>query len=118
MVLAPHCVVVVSQAKIESKLMVHLPIILQIEIPVWISDADEPRESDLRQNERLVIFQGWKAAELEDLFGSEKLVQPIGANLRPKMQGMCSQRFRCVIEDLKEREGGDLIELSRPWKRT
>src|ERR1700686_1534482 len=46
----PHCVVVVAQAEIESKMPGHLPVVLDIEIPVGIVVTNKSGESNFLED--------------------------------------------------------------------
>src|SRR2546430_755176 len=95
----------------------NLPIVLSIEVPVGIANADKPWESNFRQDKRVVVFKVRKTAEIVGLLRAQPLIQPVDPDLRPPLYRMLPSRFAHAVKHFEDREWGDLVEGIRSGQR-
>jgi hypothetical protein len=120
--LAPDCVVVIAEAKVQRKFARYPPVVLSVEIPVGVPDSKESGEPDFRQDERIVVFQVREISklvggEIVGLLRSQPFIKSVGTNLGAELQLVGTFDLSHRIENLKNRERSDLVKGVRSWQR-
>ena len=106
----PHRVVVVPESKVQSELVIHLPVVLDIEIPVGIAVANKSWESDFLQNENIIVYEVGNAGVVVGLLRPQPFVVPVDANLRAKFKSVAPDRLAYIVKNLEIGKRSDLIE--------
>ena len=117
MALGPRRVVFVAKRHAKGEFAGNLPIVLSIEVPVGIANADKPWESNFRQDKRVVVFKVRKTAEIVGLLRAQPLIQPVDPDLRPPLYRMLPSRFAHAVKHFEDREWRDLVEGIRSGQR-
>src|SRR6202158_2655042 len=113
----PYGVVVVPESKVQSELVIHFPIVLDIKIPVGIAVANKSWVADFLQNENIIVYEVRNAAVVVDLLGPQPLIVPVDTNLRAKFKRVAPDCLTYIVKNLEIGKRSDLIEEIRSGQR-